>query len=192
MQVYEIIPDVDRYQYLVPDDDDAWDEILVFDGTSKIDTWEPPKVRIYNPRAIKGDFYDLSCGGFVLTPHATEILRTECEIAGELLPIYVNNEEHFLLNILECINCLDHDKTKWIYGKTTGKPIEIEKYVFMENMFSEASIFKIPETCRGECLVVTGRKNEEDEFKHIIESNNLKGLDFKLLWEKEIGDIPHK
>jgi hypothetical protein len=79
-------------------------------------------------------------------------------------------------------NCLDHDKTEWEYGETTGKPIRIVRYAFHEDRMPESSIFKIPETGRSEILCYEGARDPEDEFKPFVERNGITGLKFTELW----------
>jgi len=88
----------------------------------------------------------------------------------------------FLMNVLECVDCLNHDKCEWIYGKTTGKPIQITKWAIHPHLLPESSLFKIPRFMGG-LYVSTGLKDKEDEFKSILESAGLKGLKFSLVWE---------
>jgi hypothetical protein len=111
-----------------------------------------------------------------------ETLRTILEMAGEILPLPHQNEPFQLMNVLECVNCLDREQTKWAYGKRTNARIGIEEYRFHTNRFSESTLFKIPETAMAEILTVTGLKGPEDEFKSIVERQGLQGLLFEEVW----------
>ena len=102
-------------------------------------------------------------------------------MAGELLPLPYQGQEYTLLNVTECINCLDEEHTEWVYH--LGTKIQIAKYVFHPDRFSESTIFKIPQTRRGEILTVEGLKDPEDEFKYVVEKEGLKGIEFEMLWE---------
>jgi hypothetical protein len=88
-----------------------------------------------------------------------------------------------ILNVTECIDCLDHEKVVWKYDKLTKSPIIIEKYAFHNNRFTESCIFKIPETSSGEVLLVEGLRDQQSEFRKVLENYDLKGLTFELLWE---------
>jgi hypothetical protein len=111
------------------------------------------------------------------------VLHQHFATAGELLPLPYEGEVYTLLNITECINCLDHEQTEWIYGKSTGARIGIKKYVFHQERFSESDLFKIPETCTSEVLVVEGLKDIRDGFKYAVEASGLQGLIFELVWK---------
>jgi hypothetical protein len=129
-----------------------------------------------------GDFYNFGSSLLITSPRATEILRPHLEAAGELLPLPYQGLTYYLLNVTLCINCLDHDRTEWIIGKSTGKRIGIRRYEFQPDRFAESDLFKIPETCKAEILCVQGRKDPRDSFWHAIEANRLKGLRFEEIW----------
>lgn len=99
------------------------------------------------------------------------------------MPLSYNGEIYTVLNVTECINCLDQQNTEWVLGKDTETNLLIKRYVFHNNRFSESDIFKIPETCKSEILVVEGRKDPRDEFMYAVESADLKGLLFEQIWE---------
>lgn len=184
MKVYRIQHDVNNFQYFLPEDPNIWQtDMLTMNCSSKIKKWVPPKVYSYKPHLKIGDFWNLGTGMLVTTAKATKILATFLEMSGELLPLPYQEEEFTILNITECINCLDHTNTKWVYGETTGAKIRIEEYAFHPDRFSESTIFKIPETCKTQILVIEGLKNPEDEFKHIVEETGLLGIDFEQIWE---------
>jgi hypothetical protein len=39
------------------------------------------------------------------------VLEEFLEMAGELLPLPYRGEEYTIVNVTECINCLDHEAT---------------------------------------------------------------------------------
>jgi hypothetical protein len=83
--------------------------------------------------------------------------------------------------VTECVNCLDHDKCKWLKTKD-GQRIYPTKFVFHPDRFVESSIFKIPEMRASSPLCVERENDPETEFKAAVEHHKLKGLTFKLLW----------
>lgn len=186
MKVYRVQNDVNRYQYFLPQYEEDWDR-LVMDGTPKSDIWTPPPVYVYKPRHKSGDFYQFGAGMLITNPQATEVLRTHLEMAGELLPLPFEGQIFNVLNVTECINCLDQDKTQWTYGESGKTRVEITEYVFHPNRFSESPLFKIPETCRGEVLLVEGLYDPEDEFRYVVEQHGLEGLVFEELWSSDLN-----
>lgn len=183
MRVYRIKHDF-NFQYFLPEDQSVWQtDLLIMDCRSKGKNWTSPKVFSYEPLLKAGDFWKLGAGMLITTPKATDILLTFLEMAGELLPLFYQGQTFTILNVTECINCLDDTNTKWVYGETTGAKIRIEKYAFYPDRFSESTIFKIPETHKGEILVVEGLKDPEDEFKYTVENAGLQGIIFEQIWE---------
>ena len=184
MRIYRIVADVNRYQGFSVEGDDIWHtDMMTFDCKPKGSDWAAPSVYTLHPRLTRGSFFNLCPGALVLDGHATEALQDLLEMSGEMLPLSYNNESFTVLNVTECVNVLDEDGCKWVYGKSTGARIRIERYAFRANRLTEAPLFKIPETCRSEILCCEGLKDSDDEFKHRVERLGLKGLIFEEVWE---------
>lgn len=187
MKIHEILLDVDHYQSLFLAKTEILDtDLLRFDCRPRFDTWVPPSVYSLHPNLKAGDFWALETGGaFATTPEATEKLQDFLNSAGELLPLPYEGRLLTVLNVTECLNCLDHDRTKWVYAKSTGKRIRIESYAFHADRMSESSIFKIPERAVSQILCYEGLKDPEDEFKRYVETEGLTGITFTELWRSE-------
>jgi hypothetical protein len=184
MRVYSIENDVSHYQYFLPAREDEGLPLRM-DCTPKAEVWSPPPVFIYRPTLKGGDFYQFHTDLLITSPRATDVLLTHLEMAGELLPLPHQGVEYTILNVLECINCLDQEATEWRLAPRTGERISPKKYVFHSDRFSESMLFKIPETRRGEILVVEGLHDPEEEFRFVVEHAGLKGLLFEELWTDE-------
>ena len=89
MKVYEIKSDVAKFQYFHGDTKQDRDKLRCSCEPKLLD-WIPPQVFIYHPLLKAGDFYHFGSGAPILSPIATELLRTHLEMAGELLPIPYN------------------------------------------------------------------------------------------------------
>ena len=133
-----------------------------------------------------GDFAYSFCGGYALDSRACEVLRPILEQSCELLPLLPHEEETFhLLNVLEIVDCMDEEGTRFAISKATGhKTIQIEKYQFAPDRFSESPLFKLPR--RVGLLTVTGLIAPELEFKTIVEREGLTGLKFEELWSESV------
>jgi hypothetical protein len=185
VKVFRVAADVNHYQYLLPSDSDA-PGVYDFDCTPK-EAWSPPDVYSEEPLLREGDIwgYGMIESAWAVRPGAIEVLKWLLSDAGELLALLYSNKRFALLNVMQCVNCLDQDKTEWEIGETTGKPIRIEKYAFHGSRLPESSIFKIPETRRGEILCYEGVKDPDDEFKPFVERHEITGLKFTELWSSD-------
>lgn len=185
MKVYSLRLDSNNYQrFLLEEAEVRKSALLTMNCTRKLKDWVPPEIRVPNPTLAKGNFFHLTSGALVIDGTATEALRDVLEMAGELLPLKYKGEDYTLLNITECMDCLDHERTEWVLGKTTGAKIDIKRHVFNPDRMSESSIFKIPQRL-ATMYVVAGRVDPEDEFKFRVEQNHLKGLLFEEVWRDE-------
>jgi len=108
-------------------------------------------------------------------------LFTVLEIAGEILPLNMENgEKLYVLNVLECVNLLNSNKTIWhIYD--SGEKGHILQYSFYDSV-SESSLFKIPETSKVEILTYSGIKDDTDEFYTLYKKMGFTGLIFRELY----------
>jgi len=182
MTVYSVSVDVNRFQTFIPEDPGVWRRgVLRLDCTPLLSHWTPPDVYVHNPTREQGDFFHLCPGGIVVEAQAAERVRNLLEMAGELLPFKHKQRQYYLLNILECVNCLDVENTDWVVDSQSRARIRIKQYQF-HRRFSESTLFKIPETSRGEILCVAGIKNCDDEFKCQVETLGLTGLIFRHIW----------
>jgi len=182
MRIYKLRLDSNNYQRFLPESEGIWKtKRLKMDCTRKLPEWMPPEIYIPNPTLKKGNFAHLCAGAFVTDPEATENLRDLFEMAGELLPLQYKGEQYTLLNVTECKDCLDHDGTDWIPGKTTGAKIDIKSYVFKPTRIPESTIFKIPERL-AHVFVAEGRFDPDDEFKFRVEKEKFSGLLFEEVW----------
>jgi hypothetical protein len=183
MKVYRVVADVNQYQSLSPTDEEIWaTERLTFDGSGRVKSWTAPEVFVLHPLLAKGDFMHLAPGTIVARPRALELLAKQFEMAGEILPLQHEGESLGVLNVTECINALDEDRTVWLLDGGSGRRVFPKSYVFRSDRFTDAPLFKIPPTCRGELLTVEGLRDPEDEFKTLVEANGLTGLRFVELW----------
>jgi len=178
MQVFRLKSDVNHYQYFLTEERTLGEQLLT-DCSRREDTWVPPKVFIYMPLLRKGDLFNFSGGSLIFSPSATEKLRMHLEMAGELLPLPYQGETHTLLNVTECINCLDQEKTEWVTAPD-GTRLWPGRYVFHPGRLSESDIFKIPETYRAEVLVVD--RDDDEGFVAALKEHDIQGYILELLW----------
>lgn len=151
----------------------------------KLAEWKAPEIYLQNLKAVRGNFFHLCSGALVIDQLATDRLRPTLAWAGELLPLTHEGIPFYLLNVTECVSCLDNGATEWVIGKKTGAKIRISKYGFDKRRLSESTLFKIPETAAAEILCVSGLKDPADEFKAQVQANGFRGLLFEKLWSDQ-------
>ena len=192
MKILKVRPDISKYQSIGLVDEDLWaTDKLTFDCSAKND-WEPVKCYVQNPKLRRGNFFHLCPGLLVCDQKALEGMEDIFEMAGEVLSLELENGSRlFGINVLECVNAIDVENTEWRVS-SSGVKTGIVRHVFHPNRFTESTLFKVPETSRGELLSYAELKDENDEFKGRYKDLGLAGLVFEELWqapaEGEKGD----
>jgi hypothetical protein len=115
----------------------------------KLEGWISPDIYVWNPKHREGSFYHLCSGAFVVDSETAEKLGDLLELAVELLPLSHKGKKYYLMNVLECANCLDERSTQWKFDKETRVPIRILKYEFRSDRFPESTFFKIDASARA-------------------------------------------
>ena len=180
MIVYKINNDVNNFQYfLTKDSKDVFS--MAFDCTSRGREWDPPSVYIYKPLHQEGDFFQFDSSSLIFREKILNRMHRFFAPAGEMLPLPFQGEMFYVLNVTNCINCLDPKKSEWATSND-GMKLYPTKFCFFKDRFSEAEIFKIPED-RGSILVVANRVDPYDEFVSAYQEQGLKGLIFEKIWE---------
>ena len=179
MEVYSVKVDSNTFQWIMPD---CKEEDILRYTTYDCEAKQAANFNInwyaFNPKSKLGNFFTLGTGGaFAFDQHVYDSdLLGLLEMAGEIIPIQMGEHTLYILNVLECVNALDEDHTKWDYYDD-GSRGRILEYAFHKR-FSESSLFKIPQTCKGEILTYSGLKDNDDEFKSLYEKLNFTGLLF--------------
>ncbi len=164
MNVYELKFEGNKYGEIVAEEEGLWkSKQMNFDGLPK-EGWIPPKMRRYNPLLPKAKFLRVASGAIGCWGDTTNECRDIIEAIGQPLMIFIDNEEACCINITNVASCLDKDKTVWVYGDKTGKPIRIKKFHFKRHLLPEARIFKIPETVRGSIYYYKPNHIDEDDI----------------------------
>ena len=184
MEILRIRPDVEQYQSILLSDPSAWSSGAFDFDCEKKSTWKCAKCYVHNPKLIRGNFMSL-CPGFLVFDQITlDGMDDIMEMAGEILPLKVGDESYFGLNVLECVNALDERATKWRLARDSHTKIGISEYAFHANRMSESSLFKVPETAKGDLLVYRGLKDNDDEFIGRYERLGLTGLEFDTMFSQ--------
>ena len=189
MTIYSVRNDVKTYRYVLPTDAETTrQEPLLFDCERLLEGWKPPEVFVCEPKLKRGNFMGVGMGGPFACDEQTRYhdeMAQLLEMSGELLPLPLENNTWYIMNVLECINALDREHSEWHPSMQTMKIGGPKKCVFHANRVPETPLFKIPETSRGEILCAENAYDPAYEFKRMYEHLGLTGLRFEKLWSDE-------
>ncbi len=182
--VYRVRRDGD-YQYLLPTARGGMSKLSELNCSSREADWTP--IQMYNPvpTSLETDFYQPRQGFFIISEKAYRHMGQYFRSLGEVLPL-VCDEPHcpdgpiYAVNILECVNCLDHDKTRW---RTSQR--RTDEYVFNASRLPFTGFFKIPEQRGTRIFAQVDTALPEDEWITTrIRDYGLQGLRFEVVWEE--------
>jgi hypothetical protein len=184
MRIFKIKTDTNNIQLVQPVDHSKITlEKFNFDCEQKKQNWEDDLYYIYNPKIKPKNFFHIDSGCLVFDEKTLELCRMVFEMSGEIIPIKIErSDDLYILNVLECMNGLDYEKTKWDYY-SDGTKGRILNYAFhKERVLNESTIFKIPETSKTDIFCFADVKDREDEFYYIYHDNKLSGLIFEEMF----------
>ncbi len=182
MTIYRVRCDLNNYQSLeIADRKIALSRKYYFDCQRSEPDWNPPEVYNPHPKLKRGSFFGFrgSRGGFICDERTrdNDEMAEILEMSGELLPLPYEGETFYVINVLECKNCLDRERSNF-------DPYP-QKYTFHKHRIPDTPLFKIPETSMVEVLCVENGPDPEYEFKRRYERLDLTGLYFEKLWSDE-------
>lgn len=181
MRIFKIKTDTNNVQLIQPTDISKITlERFKFDCESKKMDFDGIDFYVYNPKIKAKSFFHTNGGTLVFDEKTLELCRTVFEMSGEIIPIQIERgSELYILNVLECMNGLDYDRTKWDYYSDGSKGRILEYSFHKDRVVNESTIFKIPETSKTDIFCFADTKDKQDEFYHIYHDNNLTGLTFE-------------
>jgi hypothetical protein len=171
MRIYQLEnEDVDQYCYFLPARDSDADS-MEMDCTPRQRNWQPPRVILYGEKGSKmGDFLQFTTDALIVSPKASRVLRPFFEAAGELLPLRYKGVTYHLVNITQCVDCLDPSSPSVLLP------------VLVPHLLPATHLFKLPQTDTTAIYLIEGRSKSEEEFRRAVESNGLTGLAFYEVW----------
>jgi hypothetical protein len=114
----------------------------------------------------------------VLSKKAVKCLKPLISENVEILPLKFKEGKYFAVNIITVLDAIDYEKSEYITFSDKKRIMLFDKYVFIEEKVANIPIFKIVDEKRRDGFV-------SDEFKRIVEKNNLRGFKFVLVWDSE-------
>ncbi|MGB8454764.1 MAG: DUF1629 domain-containing protein [Anaerocolumna sp.] len=181
MKIWKLYSILDGFASLSSLDNDKLFEIVMnFDGRSLINGWKALEYTKYK------DHKDLPLSDKpsdgpnfpIVSFKAVECLKEILEKNVEILPVYIDEQEFYLINALEVLDCLDHEESDIRYFSGTERIRGINKYVFIEQKLIGKNVFKIKEQKKVGPFVT-------DKFKEVVEKSGLEGFEFREVWDSE-------
>ena len=175
--------EAERYEYR--------ENNLYFMGVRK-KNWVPPQLMSRYPLRPEPDFWNFGFGAFAVGEKAlynSSELERMLEDSGQLLPLPYNGQELKLVNILECVECIDKEKTEWNIHPRTAERVTARRPFFAAEDLPESTLFKIPQQPM-DVYAWELHNDPEFEFKACVEENKFTGIYFEPVWSEESGIIP--
>lgn len=175
MRIWKLKSKCDKYICLHPVVPFTFEQLHMFNGTSVIDQWVKPETEIDKGASHrKSDYPYFSVGLPVMSKKALDILLPIIENSVEILPVDVQGEEYYGINVLKVLDVVDYEKSAhWFLPSGT---IMVTNYVLKySNDMNKYNVFKVTDNVMTSWPFVT------DEFKNAVEKNKLKGFEFELI-----------
>ncbi len=185
MKVFEIKPDFTYQTFYTsdPNGPESVEEEYSLGGGSKLATWRPLPLFEADRDRKQGNFAHCWEGGFIVDTHASTVLKPVLQRCAELLPLKrYKGGIYYLLNVLNCLDCLDEQRTKWRVGKKNKARFAIDEYQFVPDRLTDSTLFRIPKNVA--LFTVAGHPRAKVEFKAIVEREGLSGLKFEEVWSE--------
>ena len=123
-----------------------------------------------------GDVFSITVSSFCLNSRAYEILKSYLDKHCQIFEIQSQGEKMYVVNVTDIIDCLDCEKSEIEYFKSSGRIKRVLKYAFRQEKIQNTMIFKLPGTG-----FVNSIPFVTEDFKNIVEENNIKGFKFEEL-----------
>lgn len=179
MRIWQLQADVESFDWLEPVKWPGPDYIQTFNGSSKIDTWVPMKVKRMQPE-LNLELSDLpNMFITVFSQRAVDVLYSYIKEVVELLPLDYAEQQFYAINITAVMDVIDYDASIYKTFRDGKRIMKFDKYVFRKcDALLQHDIFKIIDEPLSWPFVT-------DRFKNQVEVNRLTGFVFKLVWDSE-------
>lgn len=175
VKVYELWMD-HTYRTYEPTPKDGYKSYM-FDAVPvkerKFDKIYPSKYKDEIDKPI-GDVFSVEISSFILNEKSYKVLYPYLKNHSQIFKIKSDNKIFYVVNVIDIIDCLNYDKSELKYFSSSGRVMDVEKYVFKTEKLKNATIFKLPEFPKSISYVT-------EEFKKAVEENNITGFKFKEL-----------
>lgn len=177
MKIWQLSFDFNNYANLQAIPPLTADEIQSFNGSKKLASWSPRRVKPIETELELGD-----APGFtipVFSQKACDVLMPLIEQDVELLPLLSSKGTFFGVNVTNVLDVIDYDNSIFRRFSDGKRIMAFQKYSFRVcDALNRCNIFKIIDEPTRKAFV-------SDRVKVAIEENNLKGFSLRLVWDNE-------
>ena len=145
-----------------------WDKIEVALGQRSETNWIPLEAKLGRG---KPKHFVYMGGLLVADEEAWKLLRSDIGREAEGLPILVNGASFYIFNVLNIVDCLDMEQSKFFRTPYDTGIGEILHAVYHEEKLAEHFLFTIPQKPK-EVLATSA-------FKELVERHKLKNITFQ-------------
>lgn len=174
MRIWKFNADLNHFDTIAPVGEDDWD-LEFCKGEPMGKTWIPLHFEYLENRR-KGDSPGFSEP--VLSERALTVLSPIISTFTEILPIFVEKEKFYLLNVTTVLDCIDYDNSRFETFPDSKKIMWFESYSFRPDRIRGIHIFKISDEPKCNPFV-------SDDFRDAVIANKLKGFHFEEVWTDE-------
>ncbi len=121
-----------------------------------------------------GDVSSISTSSYIINEKAYNVLYPYLKEHSQIFRLKNKNKIFYVINVTDIIDCLDYEKSELKRFPSSGRVMRVTKYVFRTKKLKNATIFKLPEFPKGISYVT-------EQFKKVVEENNITGFKFKEL-----------
>lgn len=180
MKIWKLDFDLDNYDNLTFANRKSIEDIQSFDGRTKKEIWDTPKVLRLEPEKMLplSDAPGLYAHLPVFNKRAIKILSRLIENDTEILPLENNEDEFFAINVLKVLDCIDYNKSEFKTFSDGKRIMRFIRYSFIPCRLDDCNIFKIIDEKISRPFVT-------DCFRDEVISSNLKGFIFKQVWNSD-------
>lgn len=177
MIIWEILNNYKEYKEIVCSTEKDWIKLLDygFDGHSIKSEWSEVEVDIQENSAKLGDILGLGADFLVVNNRALKIILDIAKESVEVLPLKCNRMDLYIINILDVVDCLNIQKSKFKLYKACDEIQSIEEYELDKKKIGDSVLFKIDK-------IISGHMYATDYFKEMLEKENIQGLKFVKVW----------
>lgn len=121
-----------------------------------------------------GDVFSVDPTSYIINEKTYKVLYPYLKNHSQIFEIKNEDKIFYVVSVTDIIDCLDYEKSELKLFNSTGRVMRVIKYVFKTEKLKNATVFKLPEFPKGISYAT-------EEFRKVVEENNIKGFKFKEL-----------